>query len=121
MITATPRKRMSQKRRQAIFTEHCTAHHLAPCCVCGRPVHRHKDRWIIEHIRPLALLGDDINTNCAPAHYECGLVKTHTEDLRRIRKAKRQGGYFTEKRLSRSFWRPENTVFDWAEGRYVYR
>lgn len=91
MIENTPRKRMSAKRRHHIFSEHCTAHHLAPCCVCGRLVHRHKDRWIIEHIRPLALLGDDFNTNCAPAHYECGIAKTARE-ARTIAKAKRQTG-----------------------------
>lgn len=107
----TPRKRMSQKRRQAIFTEHCTAHHIAPCCVCGLPIHRHNDRWIIEHIRPLALLGDDINTNCAPAHYECALVKTHTEDLPRIRKAKRQQArHDGTKKPSGAFWRPRQVT-----------
>jgi hypothetical protein len=49
-----------------------------------------EDRWIIEHRRALALLGLDLNTNCAPAHFKCGEVKTHTQDLPRIRKAKRQ-------------------------------
>lgn len=102
----TPRKRMSQKRRQHIFTEHCTAHNVAPCCVCGRPIHRHNDRWIIEHIRPLALLGDDINTNCAPAHYECGLTKT-AKEATIIAKAKRQQArHEGRKKPSGAFWRP---------------
>jgi hypothetical protein len=89
MTQNTPRKRMSAKRRHHIFSEHCTAHHVAPCCLCGKPIHRHRDRWIIEHIRALALLGDDINTNCGPAHYECGIEKSARE-ARIIAKAKRQ-------------------------------
>jgi hypothetical protein len=89
MTQNTPRLRMSSKRRHHIFTEHCTAHNVAPCCVCGDPIHRHKDRWIVEHIRPLALLGDDSNPNCAPAHYLCGIAKTARE-ARIIAKAKRQ-------------------------------
>jgi len=125
MIPATPRKRMSQKRRQAIFSEHCTAHNVAPCCVCGRPVHRHDDRWIVEHIRPLALLGDDINTNCAPAHYECGVAKT-AKEARTVAKAKRQAktaekGQRAPRGLPesrRGFWKPENVFYDWKMRRY---
>ncbi|TPM25725.1 hypothetical protein [Mesorhizobium sp. B2-3-4] len=86
----TPRRPMSQRRRQAIFSENCTAHNIAPCCLCGDPVHRHEDQWIIEHKRALGLLGPDINTNCAPAHAACGLKKTAEQDLPRIAKAKRQ-------------------------------
>lgn len=90
MSANTPRARMSEKRRQAIFTERTTAHNVAPCCICGRPVHRHDDRLIIEHIRALALCGRDVNTNCAPAHFMCAQIKTAKEDLPRIAKAKRQ-------------------------------
>lgn len=81
---------MSAKRRHHIFSERSTAHHVAPCCICGKPIHRHHDRWIIEHIRALGLLGRDTNANCAPAHYDCAQVKTATQDLPMIAKAKRQ-------------------------------
>lgn len=90
MTSPTPRGRMSQKRRQHIFSEHCTGHHIAPCCLCGKPIHRHDDEWIIEHVRALGLLGKDTNTNCGPAHVACAAEKTHKQDLPRIRKAKRQ-------------------------------
>jgi hypothetical protein len=90
MTENTPRARMSPQRRQHIFSENCTAHNVAPCCICGDPIHRHSDRWIIEHKRALALLGPDTNTNCGPAHFACAQVKTHKQDLPRIRKAKRQ-------------------------------
>ena len=73
--------------------------------LCGKSIHRHSDRWIVEHIRALALLGDDINTNCAPAHYECALVKTHTEDLPRIRKAKR----LAAPKKRKGFWKPNRS------------
>ena len=122
----TPRKRMSQKRRQAIFTEHCTAHNVAPCCVCGEPIHRRNDRWIVEHVRPLALLGKDTNPNCAPAHYLCGIAKT-TREAPTIAKAKRQARTaekhprasraFPESK--RGFWKPENAFYDWRLRRYV--
>lgn len=104
MTANTPRARMSSKRRQAIFSENCTAHNVAPCCLCGEPIRRHEDRWIIEHKRALALLGRDVNTNCSPAHFKCAEVKTHTQDLPRIRKAKRQqAGHEGTKKPARRF------------------
>lgn len=122
----TPRKRMSPKRRHHIFSEHCTGHNVAPCCLCGEPIHRTNDRWIIEHVRPLALLGKDTNTNCAPSHYLCGIAKTATE-ARTVAKAKRQARTaeigqrapraFPESR--RGFWKPKDAHYDWQLGRYV--
>lgn len=121
MTENTPRARMSTKRRQAIFTEHCTGHNVAPCCLCGKSVHRHSDRWIIEHKRALALLGPDLNTNCAPAHFECATVKTHTEDFPKIRKAKRQeAGHEGTKKPARGFQIPAAVAFDWKAPRYVH-
>lgn len=38
----------------------------------------------------MLLHGPDVNTNCGPANFACGEFKTHTQDLPRIRKAKRQ-------------------------------
>jgi hypothetical protein len=119
---------MSEKRRQAIFSENCTAHNIAPCCVCSLPVHRHNDRWIIEHKRALALLGPDTNTNCGPAHFACAQVKTHQQDLPRIRKAKRQqeAGEAVRNRPAklsglpiRPFYVPAGVVYDWEQRRYV--
>lgn len=120
MTENTPRARMSAKRRQAIFTEHCTDHNVAPCCLCGEPVHRHSDRWIIEHKRALGLLGPDVNTNCGPAHFKCAEVKTHTQDLPRIRKAKRQQArHEGTKKPARGFQVPAGVLFDWRLRRYV--
>jgi hypothetical protein len=115
----TPRGRMSQRRRQHIFSENCTAHNIAPCCICGDPIHRHDDKWIIEHKRALGLLGPDTNTNCGPAHFDCAQVKTHTQDLPRIRKAKRQQARHDGKKAPTKFWKPAGAIYDWKRGQYT--
>lgn len=118
LTEATPRQRMSQKRRHHIFTDHCISHQVAPCVVCGKPVHRFNDRWIIEHVRPLGLLGRDVNTNCGPAHYECGMVKTVTQDMPRIRKARRQA--MAGRKVGSGFRKPAGAVYDWSRRKYVF-
>lgn len=124
MIEPTPRGRMSEKRRQAIFTERCTAHNVAPCINCGRPIHRHNDEWQIEHQRALGLLGKDTNPNCGPSHVECAREKTHKQDLPRIRKAKAQHEAARirtreEREGERRFRVPDDVVFNWKRGRYM--
>ncbi|TIQ95479.1 hypothetical protein [Mesorhizobium sp.] len=121
MIESTPRRPMSPKRRHHIFSENCTSHNVAPCCICGEPIHRHNDQWIIEHKRALGLLGPDVNTNCGPAHVACALKKTATEDLPRIAKAKRQAtaGAKKSEKPARGFQVPAGVMFDWRSRRYV--
>lgn len=120
MTENTPRGRMSPKRRHHIFSENCTGHNVAPCCICGQPVHRHNDAWIIEHKRALGLLGRDVNTNCGPAHAACASEKTHKQDLPAIRKAKRQAeaGNVRTKPFDTSFGRPAGAKYDWMLRRY---
>jgi hypothetical protein len=111
---------MSANRRHHIFTENSTAHNIAPCCICGEPIHRLNDQWIIEHVRALALLGKDTNTNCGPAHASCASEKTHKQDLPRIRKAKRQQAmHEATRKPSRGFMVPPGFVYDWKLRRYV--
>lgn len=114
----TPRQRMPAARRHHIFSENCTAHDVAPCCICGRPVHRYDDKWIIEHKRALGLLGADTNTNCGPAHEACAKVKTYRQDLPAIAKAKRQQ-QAGAKKAKRGFKVPAGAVCDWTRRRYV--
>ncbi|MER9574926.1 hypothetical protein NKI78_04635 [Mesorhizobium sp. M0400] len=119
MTANTPRARMSAKRRQAIFTEHCTGHNVAPCCLCGEPIHRHNDEWIIEHIRALGLLGPDVNTNCGPAHENCRRAKDK-QDLARIAKAKRQALAGAKKeKPARGFQAPAGYSYDWRRRQYA--
>lgn len=121
MTAPTPRRPMSAKRRHHIFSEACTGHNVAPCCICGKPIHRHNDVWIVEHVRALGLLGKDTNTNCGPAHVACAKVKTFTEDLPRIAKAKRMAGAGARKteKPARAFQVPAGFKYDWKKKRYV--
>lgn len=120
MIEPTPRQPMSPKRRHHIFSENCTSNNVAPCCICGEPIHRHNDKWIIEHKRALGLLGPDVNSNCGPAHAACALKKTAEQDLPRIAKAKRQADAGAKKeKPARAFQVPAGVVFDWRSKRYV--
>ena len=126
MIENTPRGRMSPKRRHHIFSENCTGHNVAPCCICARPIHRNNDAWIIEHKRALALLGRDVNSNCAPAHVACANEKTHKQDLPAIRKAKHQAEAAKvrtkaekSERAPHSLRRPEGMAYSWKWRRYV--
>lgn len=127
VTASTPRRPMSAKRRHHIFSEHCTGHNVAPCCLCGQPIHRYDDAWIIEHLRALGLLGKDTNTNCGPAHVECAKVKTFTEDIPRIAKAKRQrragvADFATpeQKPARRAFQVPAGVTYDWKLRRYRF-
>ena len=124
MPEITPRNRMSSKRRHPIISDHCPGPNLAPCFICGAMIHRTNDRWTHAHVRALALLGKDTNTNCSPAHYLCGIAKTASE-ARTVAKAKRQArtaeivqrppGHHAK----RGFWKPNGAFFDWKIGRYV--
>lgn len=121
MIDPTPRRPMSPKRRHHIFSENCTGHNIAPCCICGEPIHRHNDQWIIEHKRALGLLGPDVNTNCGPAHAACALKKTAEQDLPRIAKAKRMAEAGAKKeKPARGFQTPAGSRYDWRQRRYVF-
>lgn len=113
MTATTPRRRMSAKRRNHIFSEN-----FGICCLCERKIDRHRDRWIIEHIRALGLCGKDTNPNCGPAHFECAQVKTRTEDMPRIHKAKRQQAAHEGRKPPNGFWKPEGAVYDWTQRRY---
>lgn len=119
MILPTPRQRMSKKRRHHIFTENCTAHDIASCCLCGEPIHRRNDDWQIEHLRALGLLGKDTNANCRPAHTRCAIEKTQKHDLPMIRKAKRQAMAGAKKeKPARGFHIPAGYRYNWRAGRY---
>lgn len=118
-ISPTPRRAMSKKRRQHIFSDHCTGHNIAPCCLCGRPIHRHNDQWTVEHIRALGLLGEDVNSNCAPAHEACRREKDKA-DLALIAKAKRAARAGAKKeKPARGFQAPAGFKYDWRQRRYV--
>jgi len=49
------------------------------CCLCGIEIDTPKQKWILEHIKPLWLGGADDESNMAPAHYDCAIEKTRKE------------------------------------------
>lgn len=62
--------------------------HKGVCCCCGVYI-KAGERWITEHVIPLALGGTNDMENLAPAHEKCAALKTK-DDMQQIAKAKRQ-------------------------------
>lgn len=82
-VSTTPRKALSPTARLKLFEAHA-----GKCGICGLPI-RSGERWIVEHLRPLALGGTNDSDNLAPVHVACAETKTNKEDRPRIAKAKR--------------------------------
>ena len=78
----TSRKPLSPLRKLTLFERHGGI-----CHICGQKIQA-GEPWEVEHVRPLALLGEDTEANMAPAHKTCHAPKT-VDDVRRIAKAKR--------------------------------
>jgi hypothetical protein len=62
--------------------------HKGICVLCSKEI-RAGEKWIDEHIRPLALGGTNDLENRRPVHVACAEIKT-PNDLSQIAKAKRQ-------------------------------
>lgn len=93
------RRSWTQKRKLALFEDH-----RGICHICGDKIDGTRERWDVEHIIPLAIGGDDDESNCAPAHDRCHKHKTSTDrrdiaKTERIR-AKHQGARKPRSRLS---------------------
>lgn len=82
-VATTRRRSMSAQRRLRIWEAHA-----GRCVICGERIDGTRERWIVEHVRPLGLGGDDNDDNCGPAHARCATAKTQ-HDSRAIAKAKR--------------------------------
>jgi 5-methylcytosine-specific restriction endonuclease McrA len=99
-------------KRLAIFE---AAHGL--CHLCGLRIQA-GDKWEVEHVRAIGLLGEDTVANMAPAHVDCHAIKTKA-DVANIAKCKRVKAKHHGIRKSPSFRKPEGMKFDWKRGRYV--
>jgi len=77
------RKSLSAKIRLQIFQNH-----KGLCHICGGKVSV-GEAWDVEHVIPLAMGGDDNETNWAVAHVKCHREKT-VSDVVGIAKAKRR-------------------------------
>lgn len=69
----TKRRALSRLARTRIFDN---AH--GTCCLCYTKI-AHGKPWIVEHIKPLWLGGDDDERNMGPAHDHCAIQKTASE------------------------------------------
>lgn len=50
------------------------------CChICGGTIDPRKERWDVEHVRPLSMGGADDETNMRPAHVACHAEKSAAE------------------------------------------
>lgn len=71
----TKRKPLSRLARVRIFDN---AH--GTCCLCYTKINAERGaKWIVEHIKPLWLGGDDGERNMGPAHLSCAHYKTSKE------------------------------------------
>lgn len=60
------------------------------CHLCGLRIDAPKQRWEVEHVKPLSMGGTDDAANLRPAHVECHAEKTAAEAAPRA-KADRAG------------------------------
>lgn len=83
-VSTTPRKKLSPTARLKLFEKH-----KGVCFVCSQKI---IGKFVVEHIRPLALGGSNEDSNLAPVHTNCSDAKTFGKegDLARAAKSKRQ-------------------------------
>ena len=85
-VGTTKRKNMTPRLRLKVWEAH-----KGMCAICGGKIDGVRERWILEHMRPLALGGADDESNMAPVHEGCALAKTFGKsgDIAKAAKAKR--------------------------------
>ncbi len=83
-VSTMPRKKLSPTARLKLFEKH-----KGICFVCSQKI---TGKFVVEHIRPLALGGSNEDSNLAPVHLLCSDHKTFGKegDLARAARAKRQ-------------------------------
>lgn len=77
------RRTWTPRRKLAVFETHG-----GKCHICGQKIDGAREPWELEHLIPIAMGGDDDETNAAPAHVSCHAQKT-TTDRKQIAKANR--------------------------------
>jgi 5-methylcytosine-specific restriction enzyme A len=81
-VGTTPRKKLTPTQRLKLFEKE-----KGICCICDKKI---KGAFIDEHKRALGLGGQNDPGNRGVAHPKCADLKTRTEDMPRINKAKAQ-------------------------------
>ena len=85
-VGTTKRKNMTPRLRLKIWEAH-----KGICVLCRDKIDGVRERWVVEHLVPLALGGEDAESNMWPAHEACAIKKTfgRTGDIAKAAKAKR--------------------------------
>ena len=83
-LGTTLRKPLTPRQRLKLYEDH-----KGLCKICGLKIHS-GEKWVDEHLRALGLAGQNDLDNRAPVHVRCAEIKTQTEDMPRIVKAKAQ-------------------------------
>lgn len=85
-VGTTKRKNMTPRLRLKVWEAH-----KGMCAMCGGKIDGVRERWVLEHWRPLSLGGADDESNMAPVHEACALEKTYGKsgDIAKAAKAKR--------------------------------
>lgn len=95
------RKQLTPKRRMQLFLEHG-----GRCCVCGGKIHATHERWIVEHVIPIADFDGEKDANVwenlAPAHFKCAKAKTADEASGRAKLRRAAEKHFGAKPRKRS-------------------
>lgn len=108
----TERRSLSPMRRLTVFEKAGGICHL-----CDRRIQA-GEKWEVEHVRPLALLGADDETNMAPAHVACHATKT-ADQSGDIARAKRRAAKHNGIRKRPAFQKPPGYRWDWRQQRLV--
>lgn len=77
------RRTWTPRRKLAVFETHG-----GKCHICGQKIDGAREPWELEHLIPVAMGGEDDETNVAPAHVACHSAKTK-KDRKQIAKANR--------------------------------
>jgi 5-methylcytosine-specific restriction endonuclease McrA len=109
----TARRSLSPMQRLKVFEAASGRCHLCEQRIqVGQP-------WDVEHVRPLALGGDDDAANMRPAHKSCHATKTKA-DAASWSKAKRIKAKLLGIKKPSTFRKPpEGYRYDWRVGRVV--
>jgi len=89
----TPRKPLTAKQRMKLFIARS-----GKCCICGWKIDGVKDRWIDEHIVPLADGGTNDLDNRGISHEACARAKTAKEAGQRAKHRSAAERHFGAKR-----------------------
>lgn len=103
----TARRSLSPLQRLKVFEAAGGRCHLCELRIqVGQP-------WDVEHVRPLALLGDDDQSNMRPAHKDCHATKTKA-DAASWSKAKRMKARHLGIKKPRGFRKPPPGYNAWT-------